>query len=131
MGKVAAIVATQSSTGRSLAIIVEMILEVSVARILALTPLPRPSARTTTVELSLGSVSYTHLNIKFLIIYRYSYTWFITLLHAECSFEIHLPMQVIFFNHLLEGLDHIIGTFDMTGATDTNAKFYHLIFPPL
>ena len=21
--------------------------------------------------------------------------------------------------------------FDMTGATDTNAKFYHLIFPPL
>jgi hypothetical protein len=48
IGKVAAIVETQSSILRPSAIIVEMILEVSVERILAFTPLPRPSANTIT-----------------------------------------------------------------------------------
>jgi type III pantothenate kinase len=54
-GSVAAIVSTHSSRERPSASIVEMIFEVSVERILALTPLPKPSESTTTVELSSGS----------------------------------------------------------------------------
>ena len=51
-GSVAAMVETQSSMVMSLAIMVEMIFAVSVERMFAFTPLPRPSARTTTVALS-------------------------------------------------------------------------------
>ena len=51
-GSVAAMVDTQSSRLSPSAIMVEMILLVSVDRMLAFTPLPRPSARTMTVELS-------------------------------------------------------------------------------
>jgi hypothetical protein len=29
-------------------------------------------------------------------------------------------MQGIFLNELLESLDHIVGTFDMTGTANTN-----------
>ena len=51
-GNVAAIVETQSSSFNPSAIIVEIIFDVSVDKILALTPLPRPSAKTITWELS-------------------------------------------------------------------------------
>ena len=54
-GSVAAMVETHSSKGKSAAIMVEMILEVSVDRILAFTPLPIPSASTITVESPLCS----------------------------------------------------------------------------
>ena len=50
IGKVAAIVETQSSRESPAAIIVEMIFDVSVDKILAFTPLPKPSANTTIVE---------------------------------------------------------------------------------
>ena len=46
IGKVAAMVSTQSSIVKPSAIIVEMILDVSVDKILAFTPLPKPSAST-------------------------------------------------------------------------------------
>ena len=49
-GRVAAMVATQSSIFIFSAIMVEMILAVRVERMLAFTPLPRPSASTMTVE---------------------------------------------------------------------------------
>ena len=49
-GKVAATVSTQSSSESPSAIMVEIILEVSVESMLALTPLPSPSARTMTVS---------------------------------------------------------------------------------
>ena len=52
IGRVAAMVSTQSSSESPSAIIVEIIFEVRVERILAFTPLPRPSARTITVEFS-------------------------------------------------------------------------------
>ena len=58
-GNVAAIVETHSSIGRPSAIIVDIILDVSVERILAFTPLPRPSARTITVEFSFSSTIST------------------------------------------------------------------------
>ena len=52
IGRVAAMVETQSSSFISSDIMVEIILEVRVERMLAFTPLPRPSASTTTVEFS-------------------------------------------------------------------------------
>ena len=52
MGSVAAMVSTQSSSDRPSAIIVEMIFDVRVDKMLALTPLPRPSASTTTASSS-------------------------------------------------------------------------------
>ena len=52
MGSVDAMVSTQSSTCSPSAIMVEMIFAVSVERMFALTPLPMPSASTTTVEFS-------------------------------------------------------------------------------
>ena len=58
-GSVAAIVDTHSSRGSPAAIIVEIILDVSVERMLALTPLPSPSARTITVESSFCSTIST------------------------------------------------------------------------
>ena len=58
-GSVAAIVATQSSRLSPSAIIVEMILLVSVERMLAFTPLPSPSASTITVEFSPCSTTST------------------------------------------------------------------------
>ena len=58
-GSVAAMVETHSSMGRPSAIMVEMILAVRVERMLAFTPLPRPSARTITVEFSSCSTTST------------------------------------------------------------------------
>ncbi len=55
----AATAETHSSRGMPSAIMVEMILEVRVERMLAFTPLPRPSASTTTVELSPCSIIST------------------------------------------------------------------------
>ena len=52
IGSVAAMVDTQSSRVSEFAIIVEIILAVSVERMLAFTPLPRPSASATMVESS-------------------------------------------------------------------------------
>ena len=52
MGSVAAMVETHSSSDMPSAIIVDIIFEVSVERILALTPLPSPSASTMTDESS-------------------------------------------------------------------------------
>ena len=57
MGRVRVTVRTHSSTGMPLAIMVAMILEVSVERIFALTPLPRPSASTRVVLSSNRTVS--------------------------------------------------------------------------
>lgn len=59
IGKVAAMVSTQSSIVKPSAIIVEMILDVSVDKILAFTPLPKPSASTITVEFSSCSTTST------------------------------------------------------------------------
>ena len=59
IGKVAAIVETQSSKDKPSAIIVEIILEVSVDKILAFTPLPKPSAKTITEEFSPCSTKST------------------------------------------------------------------------
>ena len=58
-GNVAAMVETQSSTESPSAIIVEMILAVSVDKMLAFTPLPSPSASTTTEEFSPSSTTST------------------------------------------------------------------------
>ena len=52
IGRVAAMVDTHSSRDSPSAIMVEMILLVSVERMLAFTPLPSPSASTITVESS-------------------------------------------------------------------------------
>ena len=52
IGRVAAIVDTHSSREIPSAIIVEIIFDVRVDKILAFTPLPRPSASTITVESS-------------------------------------------------------------------------------
>ena len=52
MGSVAAMALTHSSNGRPSAIMVEMMREVRMERILAFTPLPRPSASTSTEESS-------------------------------------------------------------------------------
>ena len=59
IGRVAAMVETHSSRQMPSAIIVEMIFDVSVERMLALTPLPSPSARTIMVESSLCSTMST------------------------------------------------------------------------
>ena len=59
IGRVCAMVSTQSSSVSPSAIMVEMILEVSVERMLAFTPLPNPSASTMTVELSPCSTTST------------------------------------------------------------------------
>ena len=59
IGRVLAIVSTQSVMDRPSDIIVEIILPVSVDRILALTPLPSPSANTITVESSPDSTTST------------------------------------------------------------------------
>ena len=59
IGRVAAMVATHSSSGRPSAIIVDIIFEVRVERMLALTPLPSPSASTMTVEFSSCSIMST------------------------------------------------------------------------
>ena len=58
-GSVAAMVPTQSSSESPSAIIVEMMVEVSVDRIDAFTPLPSPSASTTITELSFCSTMST------------------------------------------------------------------------
>ena len=52
MGSVAAMALTHSSSGSPSAIMVEMMREVRMERILALTPLPSPSASTSTCESS-------------------------------------------------------------------------------
>ena len=59
MGRVAAIVDTHSSIERLFAIIVDIIFDVNVDKILALTPLPSPSAKTITVEFSFCSTIST------------------------------------------------------------------------
>ncbi len=59
MGRVLAMVCTQSSSDSPCAIMVEIILLVSVDRMLALTPLPSPSANTMTVESSPCSTTST------------------------------------------------------------------------
>ncbi len=59
MGKVAAMVSTHDSRLMPLATMVEMIVEVSVDKMLAFTPLPRPSAKTTTWLSSLWSMTST------------------------------------------------------------------------
>ena len=58
-GRVAAMVSTHSSMERPAASMVEMILLVRVDRMLAFTPLPRPSASTMTVEPSSCSTTST------------------------------------------------------------------------
>ena len=57
MGSVSAIVSTASRISSPAASIVDIIVDVSVDSMLALTPLPRPSARTTIVESSFSTIS--------------------------------------------------------------------------
>jgi hypothetical protein len=57
--------------------------------------------------------------------YGNPYSGYCTLAHTESGFEAYLVMEVLFLNKLLKGLNHIIGTFDMTGTAYANGQFKH------
>jgi hypothetical protein len=45
----------------------------------------------------------------------------VALLHTETGLKADLPVEILFLDHLLKRLDHIVGPFDMAGTSDTNA----------
>lgn len=53
-----------------------------------------------------------------------------TLLQAEARLEGNAVMQAVFLNHLLKGVDYIIGALQMAGAADADTKLNHIIAPP-
>jgi hypothetical protein len=44
----------------------------------------------------------------------------LVLAHTEIGGKIDPVMEGFFFDHLLEGLDYVVGTFDVAGAADTD-----------
>jgi hypothetical protein len=45
----------------------------------------------------------------------------LTPFHAKAGFEIDPVVELPFFNKLLEGLDKVVGSLDMTGTADADA----------
>jgi hypothetical protein len=45
----------------------------------------------------------------------------IALLHTEAGLKADLFVEVLFLDHLLKSLDHIVGPFNMAGTSDANA----------
>jgi hypothetical protein len=49
------------------------------------------------------------------------YAGLIALFHTEAGLKADLFVKVLFLDHLLKSLDHIVGPFDMAGTSDANA----------
>jgi hypothetical protein len=60
-------------------------------------------------------------NMVPLVPHRDFYAGLMALFHTETGLKADLLVEILFLDHLLKRLDHIIGPFDMAGTSDTNA----------